>query len=84
MAQSYELTDPSNNPHAQMKPGYYKPLLKEQTKSNMTFKEVKRVYCGSETNCYAVRALTMGGISLNPQQPEIKSQVEWLLCLKNP
>jgi WD40 repeat protein len=31
---AFELTDPSNNPHAQMKPGYYKPLQAEQTKSN--------------------------------------------------
>lgn len=27
VAVSYELTDPSNNPHAQMKPGYYKPMV---------------------------------------------------------
>ena len=43
---SYELTDPSNNPHALMKPGYYTPLKKETTKSNVTFKEVKRIYTG--------------------------------------
>ena len=29
---SYELTDPANNPHATMKPGYYKPLSKESTR----------------------------------------------------
>ena len=28
---SYELTDPSNNPHAQMRPGHYRPLKREQT-----------------------------------------------------
>ena len=30
-ASSYQLTDPSNNPHAQMKPGYYKPMVEEST-----------------------------------------------------
>ncbi len=43
---SYELTDPANNPHVLMKPGYYTPLKKEATKSNVTFKEVKRIYTG--------------------------------------
>ena len=84
MQASYELTDPSNNPHAQMKPGYYKPLQPEQTKSNATFKEIKRVYCGNDTNCFALRTLCISNVILNAQQPEVKSQIEWLICLKNP
>lgn len=79
---AYMLTDPSNNPHAQMKPGYYKPMEVESTKKNVTFKEVKRIYTGSETICYSLRSLNISGIMLNPSQPAIKSQIEWLLCLK--
>ena len=62
---SYELTDPSNNPHAQMKPGYYKPLKPEKTKTNATFKEVKRVYTGNDMNCYALRSLCINNVILN-------------------
>ena len=38
-----------------MKPGYYTPLKKESTKSNVTFKEVKRIYTGQDTSCFALR-----------------------------
>ena len=65
-----------------MKPGYYKPMEVESTKKNVTFKEVKRIYTGSETICYSLRSLNISGIMLNPSQPAIKSQIEWLLCLK--
>lgn len=67
-----------------MKPGYYKPLQPEQTKSNATFKEIKRIYCGNDTNCFSLRTLCIQNVILNSQQPEIKSQIEWLICLKNP
>ena len=81
---SCELTDPQNNPHAQMKPGYYKPLKQEQTKSNATFKEVKRIYTGNDMNCYVLRSLCINNVILNASQPGVKSQIEWLVCLKNP
>jgi len=45
---------------------------------------VKRIYCGNDTNCYALRTLNISQIILNPTQPEIKSQIEWLVCLNNP
>jgi hypothetical protein len=79
---SYELTDPSNNPHAQMRPGHYRPLQREQTRSNVTFKEVKRIYTGSDTSCYALRCLSIPNIAPDPQNPELKSQIEWLVALK--
>lgn len=79
---AYLLTDPKNNPHAQKKPGYYKPMEIEKTKKNATFKEVKRIYTGQETVCYSLRTLCISNIILNPHQPENKSQIEWLLCLK--
>ena len=82
IATAYSLTDPSNNPHAQMKPGYYKPMDSEHTKKNASFREVKRIYTGSETVCYALRTLNISNIILTPSAPEVKSQVEWLLCLK--
>jgi len=49
-----------------MKPGYYKPMEVESTKKNATFKEVKRIYTGSETICYSLRSLNISGIMLNP------------------
>ena len=67
-----------------MKLGYYKPMPSEKTKTNATFKEIKRIYCGNGTNCYSLRSLCISGIILNQKQPEIKSQIEWLICLKNP
>ena len=65
-----------------MKPGYYKAMEQESTKKNTTFKEVKRIYTGSETICYALRTLNIANIIMNPKTPEVKSQIEWLLCLK--
>ena len=76
------LTDPSEYPHAQVKPGYYKPMQRESTRTNTTFKEVKRIYCETDTVCYALRNLTISNIMLNPQKPETKSVIEWLVCLK--
>lgn len=73
---SYELTDPSNNPHAQMKPGYYEPLKSERTQTNKTFQLVKCIYCGNETNCYALRTLNISNVILNKAQPDVKSQLE--------
>ena len=73
VAAAYQLTDPSNNPHAQMKPGYYKPMQAENTVKNTTFKEVKRIYTGSETVCYSLRTLNISNIILNPAMPEVKS-----------
>jgi hypothetical protein len=79
---SYELTDPSNNPHAQMRPGHYGPLQREKTRSNVTFKEVKRIYTGSDTSCFALRCLGIPNIAADPQNPDLKSQMEWLVALK--
>ena len=41
----YDLADPHNNPHVMKKPGHYVPLPREKTVQNVTFKEVKRIYC---------------------------------------
>lgn len=65
ISKSYELTDASNNPHAQMRPGHYLPLIKERTRTNTTFKEVKRIYTGSDTSCFALRSLHIQGIVAN-------------------
>ena len=65
ISSAYMLTDPSNNPHAQMKPGYYKPMDVESTKRNVTFKEQRRIYTGAETMCYALRSLNISNIMLN-------------------
>jgi hypothetical protein len=62
---SYELTDPSNIPHAMQRPGYYRPLVKETTKGNITFKEVKRIYTGTDTSCYSLRCLNIANIQLD-------------------
>ena len=78
---SYELTDPSNNPHAEMRPGHYRPLKRELTKSNVTFKEVKRIYTGSDTSCFSLRCLHIPNIACDPERPELKSQIEWLVAL---
>lgn len=67
-----------------MKPGYYTPLKNEKTKVNATFKEVKRVYTGQDTSCFALRQLIIQDIVLNSSAPEIKSQIEWLVALKMP
>jgi hypothetical protein len=56
-----------------MKPGYYVPLKVEKTKTNVTFKEIKRIYTGADTACYALRSLLITNISLNSKCPEIKS-----------
>lgn len=81
---AYELTEPSNNPHVRQKPGYYKPLQSEKTKANSTFKEVKRIYMGQDTSCYALRQLMIQDIVLDEKCPDIKSQIEWLVALKLP
>jgi hypothetical protein len=78
---SYELTDPGNNPHAQMKPGYHKPLIRESTRDNVAFREVRRVYTGGDTICTALRVLKIANIVMNPNNPHIKSSVEWVVCL---
>jgi hypothetical protein len=48
----------------------------------VTFKEVKRIYTGSDTSCFSLRCLNIPNISTDPQNPEIKSQIEWLVALK--
>jgi len=65
-----------------MRPGHYRPLLKEKTKSNYTFKEVKRIYTGSDTSCFALRTLKIANIQADSRNPELKSQIEWLIALK--
>jgi hypothetical protein len=56
-----------------MRPGFYKPLKKEVTRSNITFKEVKRIYSANDNKCYALRSLHIQNIIIDPQNPEIKS-----------
>jgi hypothetical protein len=79
---SYELTDPNNIPHAMQRPGYYRPLSKETTKNNITFKEVKRIYTGTDSSCYSLRCLNISNVHIDPTNPEVKSQIEWLIGLK--
>ncbi len=73
VARSYELSDPKNIPHAQFRPGYYQPLKSEKTKTNDTFKEVKRIYCGNDSVCYALRCLNISNIILDSNNPQFKS-----------
>lgn len=35
-------------------------------------------------NCYVLRSLCINNVILNASQPSVKSQIEWLLCFKNP
>ena len=79
---SYELTDPSNNPHAEMRPGHYQPLRRELTRTNVPFKEVKRIYTGSDSCCYSLRCLHIENVAVDQKNPELKSQIEWLVALK--
>ena len=79
---SFELTDPANIPHAMQRPGYYRPLAKETTKNNITFKEVKRIYTGTDSSCYSLRCLNISNVYIDPSNPDIKSQIEWLIGLK--
>lgn len=65
VAKAIELTDPQNIPHCQERPGYFRPLTKETTKLNATFREQKRIYMGSDSSCYALRALTLNSIHLD-------------------
>jgi hypothetical protein len=79
---SYELTDPSNIPHAMQRPGYYRPLVKETTKGNVTFKEVRRIFTGTDTSCYSLRCLNISNVLIDTQNPDLKSQIEWVVGLK--
>ena len=81
VSKAYELTDPSNNPHVARKPGHYMPLKKETTRNNITFKEVKRIYTGSDVSCYSLRSLVISGISVDPKS-SMKQSIEWLVALK--
>ncbi len=65
-----------------MRPGHYKPLEREVTRSNLTLKEVKRIYTGSDTSCFTLRCLNIQNIAIDRQNPELKSQLEWLVALK--
>lgn len=56
--------------------------MPEKTNSNASFKEVKRIYTGADTTCYGLRTLNINDIVANPSQPSLKSQLEWLLCVK--
>ena len=57
-------------------------MKEEETKKNATFKEVKRIYTASDMVCFSLRSLFIDNIILNPSKPEVKSQIEWLVCLK--
>ena len=65
VAQAMELTDHKNIPHAQFRPGYFRSLNKETTKMNTTFKEVKRIYMGTDSSCFALRSLCLSNIHLD-------------------
>ena len=62
-----------------MRPGHYKSLMKEQTQSNAPFKEVKRIYTGGDTICFQLKSMTIDGVIMNPDNPNIKSSVEWVV-----
>lgn len=70
VAVPYELTDAANNPHAAMRPGHYRPLQREETQANTTFREVKRIYCANDTTCYSIRPLHVQNVVVDPTQPQ--------------
>jgi hypothetical protein len=37
---------------------------------------------GADSSCFALRALTLGAIHLDQKNPDFKSAIEWLVCLK--
>lgn len=48
----------------------------------MTFKEVKRIYTGSDVQCYSLRNLMISAVRTDGLQKESRQQVEWLVALK--
>ena len=40
-------------------------MIRETTKENCTFKEVKRIYTGTDTSCYSLRCLNISNIYLD-------------------
>jgi hypothetical protein len=57
-------------------------MKNEKTLSNITFKEVRRIYTGSDTSCYALRCLSIPNISPDPTNRDVKARIEWLVALK--
>ena len=48
-----------------MRPGHYRPLRRELTRTNVPFKEVKRIYTGSDTSCFSLRCLHIENVSID-------------------
>jgi hypothetical protein len=65
IAKALELTDHQNIPHAQYRPGFFRSLEGESTKINASFREQKRIYMGTDSSCFALRALTLNNIHLD-------------------
>ena len=43
---------------------------------------MKRIYTGQDTSCYSLRCLNLQNVTLDNDNPDFKSQIEWLVCLK--
>jgi WD40 repeat protein len=82
VAKTHSLTVPANNPHAQQRPGYYKPIKTETTKTNMPYNLVQTIYTAADTVCFALKAMKIDNLVLNSKVPEVKNVLEWLISLK--
>lgn len=57
-----DLTEPHGYPLAHVGGGNLQQIKAEKTKSNSAFKEVKRIYTGADSVCYALRCLCINNI----------------------
>ena len=84
VAAPYSLTEPRNFALVPSKPGNYKPIQEESTKSNPTFNEVRRIYTAPMTS-YKLQPLnlinTSGGVKIGDKNRKAGS-IEWLVALK--
>ena len=64
MSIAYDLTEPHEYPLAHTGGGNLIKIKAEKTKSNAAFKEVKRIYTGTDSVCYALRCLCINNIIL--------------------
>lgn len=82
VSSTINLTDKNNKPLQNLEPDWHRAVMPEKTNSNASFKEVKRIYTGADTTCYGIRTLKINDIVANASQPSLKSQLEWLICVK--
>lgn len=68
-----DLTAKNNKPMQNLEPDWHREVMPEKTNSNISFKEVKRIYTGADTTCYGIRTLNINDVIVNPSQPNLKS-----------